>query len=85
MWVAPEVRGLGLGRRLLGSLESRAAAAGARTARLETNGVLTEAIALYRSAGYREVPAFNDEPYAHHWFEKPLAVAPAPDARIGGS
>jgi DNA-binding MarR family transcriptional regulator/GNAT superfamily N-acetyltransferase len=73
MWVAPEVRGLGLGRRLLGSLESRAAAAGARTARLETNGALTEAIALYRSAGYREVPAFNDEPYAHHWFEKTLA------------
>jgi hypothetical protein len=33
---------------------------------------LTEAIALYRAAGYREVPAFNDEPYAHHWFEKVL-------------
>ena len=31
---------------------------------------LSEAIALYRSAGYREVEAFNDEPYAHHWFEK---------------
>jgi hypothetical protein len=27
---------------------------------------------LYRSAGYAEVPAFNDEPYAHHWFEKHL-------------
>ena len=40
---------------------------------LETNQVLGEAIALYRSAGYREVPAFNDEPYAHHWFEKALA------------
>ena len=45
---------------------------GARTVRLETNRNLTEAIALYRSAGYREVPAFNDEPYAHHWFEKQL-------------
>ena len=45
---------------------------GARTIRLETNRNLTEAIALYRSAGYREVPAFNDEPYAHHWFEKQL-------------
>ena len=31
-----------------------------------------EAIALYRSAGYREVPAFNDEPFAHHWFFKRL-------------
>jgi len=34
---------------------------------------LTEAIALYRSAGYREVEPFNDEPYAHHWFEKQLS------------
>ena len=33
---------------------------------------LTEAIGLYRSAGYREVAAFNDEPYADHWFEKRL-------------
>ncbi|HEX6312549.1 MAG TPA: MarR family transcriptional regulator, partial [Acidimicrobiia bacterium] len=41
-------------------------------ARLETNRNLTEAIALYRSAGYVEVDAFNDEPYAHHWFEKRL-------------
>ena len=34
--------------------------------------LLVEAIGLYRSAGYREVDAFNDEPYAHHWFEKRL-------------
>jgi hypothetical protein len=27
---------------------------------------------LYRSAGYVEVDAFNDEPYAQHWFEKRL-------------
>ena len=40
--------------------------------RLETNRALVEAIALYRSAGYTEVPAFNDETYAHHWFEKRL-------------
>ena len=39
---------------------------------LDTNRALTEAIAMYRSAGYREVDAFNDEPYAHHWFEKRL-------------
>jgi hypothetical protein len=34
--------------------------------------VLTEAIALYRRTGWREIPAFNAEPYAHHWFEKRL-------------
>jgi GNAT superfamily N-acetyltransferase/DNA-binding MarR family transcriptional regulator len=70
MWVSPAVRGLGLGRRLLAELETHAAAHGARTLRLETNHTLAEAIALYRSAGYREVAPFNDEPYAHHWFEK---------------
>ncbi|MFG1706019.1 GNAT family N-acetyltransferase [Nonomuraea sp. M3C6] len=70
MWVDPSVRGLGLGRRLLAEAEGRAVANGARTLRLETNKALTEAIALYRAAGYREVEAFNDEPYAHHWFEK---------------
>ena len=73
MWVSPEARGLGLGRRLLRELEQRAADAGARAVRLETNGSLTEAIALYRASGYDEVAPFNDEPYAHHWFEKELA------------
>jgi DNA-binding MarR family transcriptional regulator len=72
MWVAPSARGLGLGRRLLGELEARAAATGAPVVQLETNAALGEAIALYRSAGYREVAPFNAEPYAHHWFEKAL-------------
>jgi DNA-binding MarR family transcriptional regulator/GNAT superfamily N-acetyltransferase len=70
MWVAPETRGLGLGRRLLRELEDDAAAAGASVIHLETNRALKEAIALYRSSGYREVAPFNSEPYAHHWFEK---------------
>jgi DNA-binding MarR family transcriptional regulator/GNAT superfamily N-acetyltransferase len=72
MWVAPSARGLGLGRRLLAELESQAREHGVRTLRLETNRNLTEAIALYRSSGWREVDAFNDERYAHHWFEKRL-------------
>ncbi|HEY6874857.1 MAG TPA: bifunctional helix-turn-helix transcriptional regulator/GNAT family N-acetyltransferase [Candidatus Dormibacteraeota bacterium] len=73
MWISRDVRGLGVGRRLLADLERRTAAAGARVVRLETNRNLKEAIALYRSSGYREVAAFNDEPYAHHWFEKRLS------------
>jgi DNA-binding MarR family transcriptional regulator/GNAT superfamily N-acetyltransferase len=72
MWVARSARGLGLGRRLLAELEERARRGGAGVVRLETNRSLTEAIALYRSAGYAEVAAFNDEQYAHHWFEKEL-------------
>ncbi|WP_219412570.1 bifunctional helix-turn-helix transcriptional regulator/GNAT family N-acetyltransferase [Pseudonocardia nigra] len=72
MWASPAVRGTGLGRRLLTEIESQARTHGVRTLRLETNRALTEAIALYRAAGYREVEAFNAEPYAHHWFEKIL-------------
>jgi DNA-binding MarR family transcriptional regulator/ribosomal protein S18 acetylase RimI-like enzyme len=80
MWVADALRGLGLGRRLLADLEARAAAAGARTVRLETNRALAEAIGLYRAAGYRETAAFNDERYAHHWFEKSIAACARPSS-----
>jgi DNA-binding MarR family transcriptional regulator/GNAT superfamily N-acetyltransferase len=73
MWVSETIRGLGLGRRILADLEANAAASGVRVLRLESNATLAEAIGLYRSAGYREVPPFNDEPYAHHWFEKVLS------------
>jgi DNA-binding MarR family transcriptional regulator/GNAT superfamily N-acetyltransferase len=73
LWTADRVRGMGLGRRLLAEIETAAVKAGARAVRLETNRALTEAIGLYRSAGYAEIPAFNDEPCAHHWFEKELA------------
>ncbi len=76
MWVSPSVRGLGLGRRLLAELEAQAVRHAARTLRLETNRTLTEAIALYRAAGFREVEPFNDEPYAHHWFEKGVTLVP---------
>ncbi|HLY49796.1 MAG TPA: MarR family winged helix-turn-helix transcriptional regulator [Solirubrobacteraceae bacterium] len=72
MWIAPRARGLGLGRRLLEKLEACALAGGARVAHIETSAVLTEALALYGSAGWVEVPPFNDEPFADHWLEKSL-------------
>jgi DNA-binding MarR family transcriptional regulator/predicted GNAT family N-acyltransferase len=72
MWVAPSARGLGVGRRILDELERTANLHNITTLRLETNRALREAIGLYRSAGYEEVSAFNDEPYADHWFEKRL-------------
>jgi DNA-binding MarR family transcriptional regulator/GNAT superfamily N-acetyltransferase len=70
MWVSPAVRGLGLGRRLLTELEGFSRDHGAHTVRLDTNRALGEAIRMYREAGYREVPAFTNEPYAHYWFAK---------------
>jgi len=70
MWVAPEARGLGIARRLLESLEARAAAAGAGAVRLDTHRSLAEARALYLRSGYAEIAPYNGNPYAHHWFEK---------------
>jgi DNA-binding MarR family transcriptional regulator len=72
MWVRSDARGLGIGRRVLETLEGFALHFGVTTLRLETNRTLAEAQALYRNAGYGEVAPFNAEPYAHHWFEKAL-------------
>jgi len=79
MWVDESVRGLGLGRRLLTTLEDEVRKLDVDVLRLETHGALHEAIGLYRSAGYREIGRFNDEVYAHHWFEKPLGPAAGDD------
>jgi DNA-binding MarR family transcriptional regulator/GNAT superfamily N-acetyltransferase len=74
MWVAATCRGMGIGKRILQGLEQLARKRRIPTLRLETNKALTEAQALYKASGYREVRPFNDEPYAHHWFEKTLTA-----------
>ena len=72
VWTTPSARGLGVARRVLRKLESAARDDGLITLRLDTNKALTEAHALYRKEGYREIERFSDNPYAHHWFEKRL-------------
>lgn len=72
MWVAPAARGRGIGRGFLRELERVARGRGMRILKLDTNQTLNEALQLYRSSGYREIERFNDNPYAHHWFEKAL-------------
>jgi DNA-binding MarR family transcriptional regulator/GNAT superfamily N-acetyltransferase len=72
MWVSPDARRLGLGRRILERLAAEATAREIRTLRLETNRALAEARRLYETAGFVEVEAFNSEQYAHHWFERNL-------------
>ena len=72
MWVDRAHRGLGIGARILDALEEHAAALGHRTVRLYTNRSLDEAKAMYRTRGYEEIPRYNDDPYANHWFEKRL-------------
>jgi DNA-binding MarR family transcriptional regulator len=74
VWVSPDARGLGLGRRLLTAIEQDAAAHDITTIRLGTHPVLTEAIALYRAAGYREIPPYGSSPYDQLAFEKRLVL-----------
>jgi DNA-binding MarR family transcriptional regulator/GNAT superfamily N-acetyltransferase len=73
MWVHDDWRGAGLGSRLLRYLEDQARALGHGTIRLDTNAALTEAIGMYQRAGYRAVGRYNDNPWATHFFEKPLS------------
>ena len=72
MWIDPAVRGRGIGRRLLVGLESTATRLGCQLVRLDTSSHLPEALGLYRSTGYSEIPPYNDNCYAHYWFEKSL-------------
>lgn len=72
LWIAQTVRGSGLGRRLLRTLEGLAGDAGMTRLRLDTNRVLAAAQALYRAEGYVDTAAYNDSPYAHMWFCKNL-------------
>lgn len=74
MYVAPAYRGTGLGRRILTRLDEIALEHGCRAVRLDTSDYLTPAVGLYRAAGYREVPAYNENPKADLWFERSLGV-----------
>ena len=72
MWVDPESRGVGLGKRLLESLEQRAKEAGYNEICLDTHRSLTEARTLYERNGYQPCVPLADETYADHWFLKSL-------------
>jgi GNAT superfamily N-acetyltransferase len=72
MFVSPPFRGIGLARRILAELETIALARGCRAIRLDTSAYLTPAVALYRAAGYHEVPRYNENLKADLWFERRL-------------
>ena len=73
VFLRPSLRGRGGGLALLTALERAAVDMGLTTARLDTRKDLVEARRLYARNGYVEIPAYNDSPYADHWFEKQLA------------
>jgi putative acetyltransferase len=59
MYVEPDYRGRGLGRRILQELETRARGDGYSQARLETGTLQPEAIRLYERAGYHRVDCYG--------------------------
>ena len=72
IYVAPEARGAGVARRLLAHLEGLARTAGYDLVRLDTGDGQPDALHLFRTADYREIGDYNDNPFARYWFEKPL-------------
>ncbi len=72
MWVAPAFRGRGISRAILAHLEAEAVARGFATVRLDTNRALRAAQALFLRSGYQEIPRYNDNPYADHWYANRL-------------
>ena len=74
VFVRSQARRQGIGSALLRELEAAALAREVTTLRLDTRHDLVEARSLYAAHGYREVPAFNDAPYAEHWFAKEVGT-----------
>jgi GNAT superfamily N-acetyltransferase len=72
MFLEPAWRGRGLSRPLLAAIEAAARDAGYRTARLDTGDRQPSAKRLYDTAGYREIPKYNGNTLARHWFERDL-------------
>ncbi len=72
VWTSPAARGLGVARALLAALENEARARGFQRLRLDTNRALNEAQAMYLKSGFHDIERYNDNPYAHRWFEKEI-------------
>lgn len=75
MYVTPQARRRGAGRRLLIELETEARRRGFLVARLDTGPRQPSAERMYREAGYAEIGNFNANPVASFWGEKRLDSA----------
>ena len=62
LFVAPEGRGLGLGRALMNAVAEEARRLGYREMRLDTLPTMAAAQSLYRQAGFEPVPPYYDTP-----------------------
>jgi GNAT superfamily N-acetyltransferase len=71
-----EARGHGIGRTLLGDLETHARRIGYQRVRLTTGDKQPEALRLFQSAGYNEIAPFTDGAFTRHWMEKVRSPSP---------
>ncbi len=62
MYLRPQTRGLGLGKKLLEVALSSARSLGYRSIRLDTLPSMTSAIAIYRDFGFADIPPYRDNP-----------------------
>jgi GNAT superfamily N-acetyltransferase len=72
MYVVPDARRQGLGRRLLEALEERARELGYARIRLDTGERQPHAQAMYQRAGYHPIENYNGNSMASFWGEKIL-------------
>ncbi len=77
LFVRPNVRRLGLGRRVIDDLERIARDRGYRVVRLDTGAGQPQAVRLFEAAGYTRIGDYNGNPFASFWFEKvPVTSGP---------
>ncbi len=68
MFVRPQFRGLGLGKRMVEHLSDYAKQHAIKILRLETGVAQLEALKLYEGFGFRRIPPFGN------YFEDPLSI-----------
>ncbi|NDJ62363.1 MAG: GNAT family N-acetyltransferase [Chloroflexi bacterium] len=86
MYVRPEFRGLGVGRRLVAALIHEARKMDAATVRLDSARFMHAAHRLYRAAGFREIAPYDGSEippeFRHNWIFMELLLTDGADTTL---